>query len=802
MHGVIANNTHYARVRLVCCRWRCVCALRSSRSRPPIIRFACLLFTSSCIASQVSYAPPVLSSVEVFVAAADGTGCGSACAAAPAGAVASTLLSPGSTIRLPTAPTLVRLRGTNLGTSPLLFTGDISVQGAAAGIVSAPCPPSAFTAPNPAPYSCVDFISPAGEGTGRKQYPSTGAFPLYLVAGNQASATWAMSYAPPMPVSVLPFTLSAGTTPGGASDDDTAAVSDDDGGVSTASPYASFPTRGGTGLYIIGVNFGYTPPLRTSSLRVSLFSTPLDAAGVGGIPAVYNATHCSRVNQTVLACVLPPGAGARLSVRVSIADQSGASPVSLLAYDPPAIAGIALNSTGAFDRLLSGTSLLSAGVGGGAAPGVNSTPVAAGSILSGATSGGTIITITGANFGRGPSGTSRMLSSSSSGNGSTGFCVFLSWSFRPMASPVPLCNGLVDFIGEGEQAYTQVLHWDHERIVLNVTQGAGVKDVIVSAQGGSTIGVGGAASPSAPSVNTAGLTVFPPPTFRFAYAPPVIASLTPSVDGSTGGGDLITLSGFNFGPTPRNTSIPALMLTTAPVPSSGGLNVPLTVDATLPSWLMRIRFGGACLSDVLDEVGARVFGLPAAAATCAGVGSIVSHSHTQIVFRLPPGVGAGINVSVELVTALAPTGPLYLTPASYITPAPALFSYAAPSISSFSPALISMFGAPTSVTIRGADFGSAGDAVANAYPPAILIGGLPCTSSARLSTGDASYGGTVLTCGLGANTPAGPRNVSRSRIVIVYIRSILHGARRRVMLARCRKSSVQCDIVHGKFATR
>ena len=122
---------------------------------------------------------------------------------------------------------------------------------------------------------------------------------------------------------------------------------------------------------------------------------------------------------------------------------------------------------------------------------------------------------------------------------------------------------------------------------------------------------------------------------------------------------------------------------------------------------------------------------------------------SRIVFLLPAGVGAHLNVSVELVDdGAAGALPLFT---SNVTS----FSYLPPAVTSFSPSVVRLAGgAGVNVTLLGGNFGS--DAERDGRL-AVLVGGAPCVSVAR---GVQPPFGTVVTCGLSAQAPAGPANVT------------------------------------------
>ena len=695
---------------------------------------------------SANYAPPTVSAVLV-----SGGGSGG-------GGMLFTSPSVFPSVVLPTASGSVRVWGNNMGAAPLLFTGDVLAVDAttpALPSLGAPCPAGTSTPASASSSSdaCFDFATPEGEGSGRHLPNGTygagtlGYYPFYVTATGQRSASpvWSASYAAPVVGAVV---------------------------TGSSSGASGFPTRGGTPIIILGSNFGATPASRPpSTLSASLQLGAND-------PGAVNFTACVRLNHTAIACVLTAGAGASLSVSVTAADLSGMG-VALMSYDAPNITGISLNSTGPWDAeegegaLSSGPSLAAA---------------------RGAAAGGSILRLTGVNFGAGPwwipmpaddaaaaaaaaaaasTANSTANSSGSAGSGSgayaaytalygggtaglgaTGYCVFLSWTFRGIFNPTPLCNAMEDFIGEGELPWARVLSWDHEAITLVTPPGVGLKDVIVGARGGfsameptlvgiavppmytssSTAAAAAAAGGSAPGAASR--------LWRWEYAPPLITAMTPSV-GETAGGSVITLSGVNFGPTPLNTSIFENRLHVNA--STGSLGLPLIAAPSLPTYVLLLRFGNGsslCMSDGLDGDGGRSLGLAVAASSCGPLGV---HNDSTLSFTAPPGYGSNISVVIQLLDNVN-TPPFAQSNA-------ALFSYAPPSVSSFIPNPVQLFGAPALVGITGRNFGGADAASSSGgggdAAIAIRVGASPCVNAARV---EQPTFGIVLQCQLEATT--------------------------------------------------
>ena len=119
---------------------------------------------------------------------------------------------------------------------------------------------------------------------------------------------------------------------------------------------------------------------------------------------------------------------------VGVADLVGTG-LNMLSYNAPNVTGVALSSNGTWDAVFPADTL------GG--------PL----IVSGSTAGGTLLTISGADFGPAPlpvaqaaSGTNVTAGSAidytggTAGVGATGYCVFMAWTYRGV-TPVPLVSG-------------------------------------------------------------------------------------------------------------------------------------------------------------------------------------------------------------------------------------------------------------------------------------------------------------------------------------------------------------------------
>ena len=318
-----------------------------------------------------------------------------------------------------------------------------------------------------------------------------------------------------------------------------------------------------------------------------------------------------------------------------------------------------------------------------------------------------------------PSGATNVTSSTTSplllGN-----CVFLSWHFRavaagatgttPSGSPtptmsptssatknggvssgstsqasgaaLPICNGVEDWVGEGELPASSLLFWSNTLIVIVVGEGAGVKDVVV--------GVRNARTPLAANVLGSGLlgAVAPPPVYQ--YAAPVLTSFVlpsplPAI-GDVNGGITLTLIGSNFGPSPA-------------VSWDLGTSYSLTTAPSLPASVTFLRFNGGCFTNAFDSNGDRVQGLASVAASCEPGLGLISQNDTVITMVLPPGIGANLSLSVEVWT----------DPSTVSAPATSntlKFSYTPPIITGYSSTPLLLTGNDVDLFILGTSFGN------------------------------------------------------------------------------------------------
>ena len=423
---------------------------------------------------------------------------------------------------------LITLTGSNFGTGPVVLFNGASIS------------------PNTSSHSQLIFALPAGEGAN---------LPVRVSSGGQVSPATNFSYGAP---------------------------------VLTGISAASFPTAGSTPLTLTGSNFGLNPQVRV---------------GTQAAPLVAGASSHSQI-----VCTLPVGEGTGNAVAVTVAGvESNTLPLD---YDPPEILTI--------------------------------------SPAAGTTGGGTLITLTGRNFGSGGSVTI--------GGQLVFFTAGTSYSHTRIVAATPAGQGagrpvVVETLGRSSNAVN--FDYDAPQITHITCNSAPTAGGTILTLTGSNFGLSGSVSVgghNAP-VTSGGyshtvITCTLPPgqgidlpvvvssgqrssnTLPFSYDAPVLDAITPA-SGPTAGGTRLTLTGSNFG--------------VSPSVSLGGRNVPLAVAAT----------------------------------------------HTMLQVDLPAGEGADQAV---VVTAGEQTSPAVF------------FNYAAPSITSISPG-----NGPTAgnipITIHGQNFG-------------------------------------------------------------------------------------------------
>jgi hypothetical protein len=285
--------------------------------------------------------------------------------------------------------------------------------------------------------------------------------------------------------------------------------------------------------------------------------TPVAASAATPLPTPppwVECTGAARVggNQSTITCTLPPGSGANLYVTVVSGGSPGTSTVPLLSYDKPVVASLSSSyvpSNASWGAIAPCNAL----------PPAVGTPVNTTGELTGPTTGCFLVTVAGSNFGpdqRNYSGVN---------------CIFVASRARDL-SRVPVCSGSESFAGEGEIYNSGFANdswltaWSDTSITFVMPHGVGDADVLVYAAG-QTQAVS----------STTGFAEGP----SFAYYAPNVTALS-KLNGTTRGGDAVTLTGSNFGVTPTNLTYPPW-----------GLPLPLNASYLPPLHALRVNWGTA-----------------------------------------------------------------------------------------------------------------------------------------------------------------------------------------------------------------
>jgi hypothetical protein len=618
---------------------------------------------------SISYSPPILTAVEVWDAGV---------------MTMSSIPGPyAQPVSLPTdGSATVVLRGSNLGSSPVVFMGDAAAAGSS---VPSECPGTTGT------HTCYQLFSAPGEGTGR-QWPeySTG-YSIFLQAGDQPTTLTTISPAVVYrPAQVAAVVASVGTAK---------------------------PTNGGVIVRLLGVNFGERVGQRPDSLLVVSFrDAAADPAGL----ALYDLSCAEpfRVSDYELSCILPEGSGVNLTAVVTVADVVGSSG-GVLSYDRPSVSSAYVLPMDAlagqsFDPAQPASANLDSSI---AINGVFTYPSTSPTGLRAFARGGDYVVLLGANFG--------VLNPAM-------HCVFGAWLARTTSAFS--CDNRESFLGEGEVPSAQVVFWTHDTVVFAVNAGLGRKEVVLNVRGNILAGA-----------------------VKLTYLDPVASGLSPN-SGNTEGGDVIVISGSNFGPSQVDTR-------------KGAVTFPglLSKAPTFPTAFAVIVFHDSCVALGYDFLGVPVTSLSVqtvsgklvqlkdccvqtSATECS---SIVAHNDASITFVSPPGVGSNKNVSVVVVDV-----------GSFQSSNAVNFSYLPPQVQLFLPQVVRVnAGVSTSVQAYGKNFGNAELADQQGWSPlerqiSSKVGTQPCFSVDR-SRGSYFDGriDTIVTCKFDPSTlQAGPNN--------------------------------------------
>ena len=622
--------------------FRCIIPEGQGANNPIVVTLSMGPYSVATIAGDVSYAPPVVTSYSSWHPWNT-----PAWVVYPATGVVDPTNRP--VVFGATNGTFINVYGNNLGTSPTLTLS-------AGPLVNAEGVPSKLTITigSPAscgvtPQACWQFLLPEGQGDGR--YWTGGAdYELTLSAGNQAASATAANFGYNVPV-VTSVVASSSGVPGCT--------------VPTAGvcPGSSAPIT----LTITGRHFGKNIAQfgETDALvgpRISFYRS------AEGFSTHFNCKDVKRQSHFQMTCTLPAGSGANLVVEVGLSDlfASGWYGGSLpgFSYDPPviteayaAVRAITFPSIPCYyatyeyydnnaNQTLTNQTLvcpptppsLSAMAPAAVNPRAVSFNISASwhSVTGGAAVGGVLPALSG------PSHTSIVLTGQTTptyltyitlygtnfGDASAVHCPRMAWAYRTAKNMVPVCNSVESFLGEGEVA--NIVSWTNTKVVFVVPAGLGVKEVDLNVRGNSVR--------SSATLAVAGIA---PPIFTYD-APVISPMVAPLLD--TNGGTLVTLTGYNFGPVPRQTGAAgqAILAST--------FSVPLTLSPSLPTTAMRIEFapnvntGPLCASSALllngvpsPYVLSSDYGVCQPATTSAVT---VSPDGLSLTFVAPFGVGA------------------------------------------------------------------------------------------------------------------------------------------------------------------
>jgi hypothetical protein len=672
----------------------------------------------------ISYASPVITGFQLMVPPATSFGALSA-------------ISLGEKIFAGTdGTTKLRIIGSNFGNKPVVTVGDTNI------IV----PTSAITRCDSAGqvHTCLEFLVPEGEGNGKDaQYtdlnedrtstPFPKGFTVYSMTPVPIGASQSSNM---VPFSYLPSTVTSVTSMNGL-----------------------FPTEGGVQIIIVGKNFGAAKnPLRTPNP----LSVELTQVGFSSL----SCTNVQRQSHTQLTCTLPQGAGYNLGVVATIASVQGNIGNSVwYGLGSPS----SLTSTQGYDRpLITRAYVISSSI--DAATISASTPSdlfalalpKTGTKLNASTAGGDWIILEGINF----------------GEASPSNCAFMAWWYRDSAR-VLACDDMESFQGEGEVSSTNSsIVWGHKLVAFRVIPGLGQKEIALVVR-----------------QNTQGLAPQSSNAIRFAYNTPVISTID-IIDGSTGksttgvnteGGDTVTITGLNFGPTTTNTK-------TSPFNSYSFNGIMLKDAPAVPTAYLVVSFASSCVVLGYNLLGQQITTLLAPTDDgkrfisfdkCSYNG-FLKQTDTSITFYSPSGVGASKPVTVTVVDQ---------TEAIQKSSPPFLLSYKPPSFDRFDPNPIKIDAEPwytsakedgsfskfaPKVDIYGFQFGNYELADIQQWSPLersikLTIAGQECADMVADKSGAlmplrtrkpidrAGKIDTVISCGIDFRTiPAGVNNVSIS----------------------------------------
>jgi hypothetical protein len=656
----------------------------------------------------VSYSPPTVTSIEVIDSQSSVTECnpklGSSFLSSPNRCSWNPIPS-GFGRNVVEAKTdgssLIRFIGTNLGFAPIAYMGDSATQGFT-NITA--CPGTVGQ------HTCYEAYVPTGEGTGSQwpEYNGVGGKPLgyrvWLSAGNQDSANMGFKYRAPSAVTFASYISGTGA-----------------------------PTSGGVVMKLSGINLGSQVGGRPDS-QLSIQINGIDCAGADVGNGLYSRSS------TEMFCYLPVSSGKSLSVVVKVADQSSCGPndwevkcidlPKIFSYDPPILSTITFvpialqsvafgtNNTNQIRALLSSSSFSPANAQN--VPGVVTGSPASIPLLEGQTGNPNGF---GGGGGGGANSARDIVILEGNNFGARDFlshCAFMTWTFRADdVSRVHKCDELENFLGEGEISKSNIIYWDHTRIIFSVPDGLGTKDIEISVRGNML-------SELVPRNDIK--------TPRFRYLAPNITYIrigntgctpqggnrvvcTPAL-ADTEGGESTWVTGTNFGPSPRNTTNGNLQLN-----SETGWALNISEAAGIPTAIVAITFHRTCgiYASTIDgrPISKDILFKPSypnadgssfvSVSNCDPLNpgmvpiKVNSINHGFINFQSAGGIGVNRLIQVHVIedasrypaaltsAKLAASFPLgYANPpgGSQISSNLVSFSYKAPSISSFDPSTV------------------------------------------------------------------------------------------------------------------
>jgi hypothetical protein len=327
-------------------------------------------------------------------------------------------------------------------------------------------------------------------------------------------------------------------------------------------------TEGGSSVMLTGMDFGLSPPIIMVGRKRC------------ADPAFVSSTEVGTLTQKIT-CILPEGTGSGLTVSVTTSSATGYLQ-NAFSYSAPAI-----------EKLIVQTDTL-----------IAFRPSDGTLTATGSPAGGYSATIIGQNFGR-------------TTNAS---CIFVAWRGRA-SSTVFSCNGLRDFIGEGEVPSFAVTSWSHRSISFIMPPGTGFRDIFVIVDG-----------------------LFPPLPISWAYSAPIIADygVSPSVF-STSGGESVTISGSFFGP--RMTLQGSLNSTGMLVSSVATVSAWLE-EAQPPMALLRVVWADSCAVPMVRIDGRRPSSI---LSEMCEEEAILEMSDSSITMASLAGIGVNRSLYIEIV---------------------------------------------------------------------------------------------------------------------------------------------------------